>query len=277
LRDDDEGVLVTEQGWVKRQQNVKDLGTTRLKQGDRVLACLAGSTRSTVGFFSSKGHCYVCRIADVPPSTGYGDPIQKLFNFGDGEQVVGAVSFDARQLGLPEQEMVYDDGTPCPPYGVAVTRLGNALRFPLFGHREPSNKNGRKFARLNPDDGIAHVFIQGLDENTGFDEAGWLIAAATDGHALSVGLDELAVLSGPGKGTILIKLARDVEVLAARTTSSTRTHPLVVYTDKGRRYDLFVDAIAGPRGGRGKAVVKRTGFAEYEPVEAEVPSLEEEA
>lgn len=275
--EEDTYVILSEQGWVKRQQTVKDLASTRVKQGDRVLSCLAGSTRSTVGFFSNKGVCYVCRIADVPPSTGYGDPLQKLFNLGDGEIIVGAVSFDPRRLDLPEAEMVFDDGTPCPPYGVAVTQRGLAFRFPLFGHREPSNKNGRKFARLNEGDAILQVFVQGVDPSTGFDESGWIIVASTDGHALSVGLDELTVLSGPGKGTTLIKLADDAEVLAARITPSQRAHPLTVYTDKGKKYDLFVDAIAGNRGGRGKAVVKRTGFTEYEPPEVEIPSLEGDA
>ena len=271
--DEDAYVIVTEQGWVKRQQSVKDLGATRVKQGDGVLACVAGSTRSTVGFFSSKGYCYVCRITDIPASSGYGDPIQKLFKFGDGEHVVGAVSFDPRQLDMPEEEMVYEDGTPCAPYGVALTRRGLAFRFALFSHREPSNRNGRRFGRLNEDDSMMRVFIQGIDPSTGFDEGGYIIVASTDGHALSVALEELVVLSGAGKGTLLIKLAEDATVLAARTTPSPRAGPLTVFTDKGKRYDLFVEATAGPRGARGRAIVKRTGFSEYQPLEVEVPVL----
>lgn len=272
--DEDAFVILTEQGWVKRQQSVKDLSSTRIKQGDRVIACLAGSTRATVGFFTSKGACYVCRIADIPPSTGYGDPIQKLFNFGDGEVVVGAISFDPRQIALTEQEMVYEDGTPCPPYGVAVTRGGQAFRFPLFGHKEPSNKNGRKFARLATGDAVAHVFVQALDPSTGFDADGFVLVATTDGHALSLGLDELPVLSGPGKGNLLIKVADGAEVLAASLTPSPRTNPLSVFTDKGKKYDLFVEAIAGTRGGRGKAVVKRSGFTDWTRPEVEIPTLE---
>ena len=118
--------------------------------------------------------------------------------------------------------------------------------------------------------------MQGVDLDTGFDETGFIIVAATDGHALSLGLDELPVLSGPGKGNTLIKLADDAEVLAARTTPSPRANPLTVYTEKGKKYDLFVEAIAGNRGGRGRPVVKRTGFADFEPIEPEVPRLEED-
>ena len=39
-----------------------------------------GSTRAAVAFFSNLGGCYVSRIVDIPPSTGYGDPVQKFFN-----------------------------------------------------------------------------------------------------------------------------------------------------------------------------------------------------
>lgn len=266
--DEDQIVIVSANGWVKRQGTVRDLESTRVRSDDRVLSCLGGSTRATVAFFTSTGSAYVCRIADVPPSTGYGDPLQKLFRFSDGEEVVGACSFDPRMLRLPEQEEIFDDGTPCPPYGVAITKLGQALRFPLWGHREVSTKGGRRFARLKPGDKVIHCFVQQeeLDE-------GYVIAASTDGHALAVALDELAVLAGPGRGTMLIKLAEGVELLAARYTPSLRTQPLRVFTEKGRKYDLFADALRGSRGGRGRALVKRSGFASVEHRLPAVPEL----
>ncbi|NJK89023.1 MAG: hypothetical protein HC923_06195 [Myxococcales bacterium] len=155
---EDAYVLLTARGWVKRQQTIRDLSQTRVKEGDRVLSCVIGSTRASVAFFTNFGTCYVTRIAEIPASTGYGDPVQKLFKFGDGEQVVAALSFDPRVMALPEEEEVYDDGTPCPPYGVAVTRKGLAFRFLLFPHRDPSTRSGRRFARVKDGDEIATVF-----------------------------------------------------------------------------------------------------------------------
>ena len=61
-----------------------------------MLAVLPGSTRATVVFFTNFGAAYTCRIVDVPASTGYGEPIQKLFKFKDGERIVGALSLDPR-------------------------------------------------------------------------------------------------------------------------------------------------------------------------------------
>lgn len=266
--DEDATVIVTAGGWVKRQSTVKDLSTTRLKKDDRVLACVAGSTRASVAFFSSKGHCYVTRIADIPASTGYGDPIQKVFKFDDGETVVGALSFDPRVLPIPEEEEFYEDGAPCPPYGVAVTRLGLAFRFPLFGHREPSTRSGRKFARLKPGDAVLAVFAQQEDE------AGYVVVAATDGHAIAVDIEDLSVLAGPGRGTMLIKLASDVELLAAKRVPSLRTDPLKVRTEKGKKYELFAESLVAARGGRGRAVVKRARFRIVDHDLPEIPELE---
>ena len=75
------------------------LTTTRLREGDSVLAAFAGSTRATCVFFTNFGVAYTCRIIDVPASTGYGEPIQKQFKLKDGEKVVAAMSLDARAAG----------------------------------------------------------------------------------------------------------------------------------------------------------------------------------
>ena len=47
---------------------------------------LPGSTKEKVIFFTNRGSAYVIKINDIPATTGYGDPAQKYFKFGDGEQ-----------------------------------------------------------------------------------------------------------------------------------------------------------------------------------------------
>ncbi|HMI90152.1 MAG TPA: DNA topoisomerase (ATP-hydrolyzing), partial [Polyangiales bacterium] len=44
--EEDNVIIVSRDGWVKRQKDVKDLSTTRLREGDAVLAAFAGSTRA---------------------------------------------------------------------------------------------------------------------------------------------------------------------------------------------------------------------------------------
>jgi DNA gyrase subunit A len=89
--EEDATVIVSRDGWLKRAREVKDLSATRLREGDAVLAALRGSTKEAVAIFSNLGSAYVIRINDVPASAGYGEPVQKLFNFRDGERVVGAL------------------------------------------------------------------------------------------------------------------------------------------------------------------------------------------
>src|SRR5437867_5728417 len=97
--EEDNVVIVSRDGWVKRQKEVKDLSTTRLREGDSVLAAFAGSARASCGVFSNFGVAYTGRIIDVPASTGYGEPIQRLFKLKDGEKVVAALSLDPRAIG----------------------------------------------------------------------------------------------------------------------------------------------------------------------------------
>src|SRR5437879_10241919 len=75
--EEDNVVIVSRDGWVKRQKEVKDVSTTRLREGDSVLAVLAGSTRATCVFFTNFGVAYTARFIDIPASTGYGEPIQR--------------------------------------------------------------------------------------------------------------------------------------------------------------------------------------------------------
>jgi hypothetical protein len=62
--DEDNVVVVTRDGWVKRQKEVKDIASTRVREGDAVLAVMPGSTRATVVFFTNFGTAYTIRITD---------------------------------------------------------------------------------------------------------------------------------------------------------------------------------------------------------------------
>src|SRR5690349_7974637 len=60
--EEDNVVIVSRDGWLKRQKEVRDLSTTRLREGDSVLAVLQGSTRASVVFFTNLGTAYTSRI-----------------------------------------------------------------------------------------------------------------------------------------------------------------------------------------------------------------------
>ncbi|NUP05247.1 MAG: DNA topoisomerase IV subunit A [Polyangiaceae bacterium] len=261
---EDANVILSAQGWVKRLREVKDLSTTRLRDGDTVLAVAAGSTRSAVAFFSNHGSCYVCRVTDVPASTGYGDPVQKLFKLGDGERMIAMLGFDPRVLDVPEAGDAAS-AEPEPPFAVAVTRQGLGLRFSLRPHRDPSTRSGRKFARLNEGDEVVMVSLVGSAKDV-------VVCIATDGHAIGVKADDLALLSGAGKGTMVIKLDEG-ERLAGASLVAGGKGKVDFVTEKGKEMTIEASNVVGTRGGKGDVLMKRDRPVRLLLAPPEIPTL----
>ncbi|MEQ9460629.1 MAG: DNA topoisomerase IV subunit A [Phycisphaeraceae bacterium] len=259
--DEDNHVLVTADGWIKRQKEIKDPGKSRVRDGDRVLACVGGSTRSTVVFFSSRGVAYTARIIDLPATTGYGEPIQKLFKLADGERIVSAISLDPRFITEVASE-------PDVPHALAVSDDGYGLRFSLAGYAEPSTRSGRRFAKLGKGARILAVAYAADDET--------LMVASEQRRALLCRVDEVNALSGPGRGVIVIKLASADRLIGARVAESERD-TLTAVTGRGAeqrintaKYELT------SRGGKGREIIKTGTLTEVIPDEVQAPELKSE-
>jgi DNA gyrase subunit A len=259
--DEDNVVIVSRDGWVKRQKEVKDLSTTRLREGDSVLAVLPGSTRASVVFFTNLGTAYTARMADVPASTGYGEPVQKLFKLRDGERVIAAYSLDPRAIG---DIATRKEGVPPPVHALAVTSDGFSLRFSLEPFVEPSTRAGRRFAR--PAEGVEVVGVaRVLGRET-------VIAATQEARAILCKLDEINYLSGPGKGVILIKLQSEEDRVLGFVASSSDRDLMRVETSRGAEQTISTAKyeVTG-RGGRGRELLQRGQFTRVVPGEVENP------
>jgi DNA gyrase subunit A len=189
--DEDANVILTRDGWVKRVRELKDASSTRVRDGDVVIDVLAGNTKSAVAFFTNFGSAYVCKIVDIPASTGYGDPVQKLFKFKDGERVVSALSLDPR-VKPPEEN------------ALAISRNGYGLRFVLAPHTEVSTRTGRRFAKVAEGDEIVGV-------RPAADDA--ILCVSTDFKALVSDVGEVNILANPGRGQRVIKTDEDAHVV----------------------------------------------------------------
>ena len=235
IADEDANVVLTRDGWVKRVREMKDPSTTRLREGDEVMAVVAGSLKSNLVFFSNFGSAYVTRFNDVPASTGYGDPIQKLFKFDDGERVVGALSLDPR---LPRPELM-----------IGVSRRGYGLRFPLAPHTEASTRSGRRYARPGEGDELVGVVPVGPKD---------LLAVVTEhARALVTKAAEVNELAGPGRGVTVIKVEKDDRVIGFLCTTD-KEQVLELETSKGRKLVLSpVKYELSSRGGRGREMARR--------------------
>jgi DNA gyrase subunit A len=263
--EEDNVVILSRDGWVKRQKEVRDLSTTRLREGDAVQAALAGSTRATVAFFSNFGVAYTSRIVDVPASTGYGEPIQRLFKLRDGERVVAAISLDPRVIpGLAPPK---PDAVP-PTHGLAVTSDGYSLRFGLEPFLEPSTRAGRRYARL-PDG----AEVVGVSTVTGGEI---VIAATRQARAMLCRIDEINFLSGPGRGVMLIKLNPAQDRVLGFVASTGDRDLLTVETTRGAEQTISTAKyeVTG-RGGKGRELLQRGQFTKVVLPVPEAPALGE--
>jgi DNA gyrase subunit A len=259
--EEDNVVLVSRDGWVKRQKEVKDVSATRVREGDVVLAVLPGSTRATVVFFSNFGVAYSTRITDIPASTGYGEPIQRFFKLKDGERIVAALSLDPRVAGniTPRKE----GGVP-PVHAVAASSDGYALRFSLEPFAEPSTRAGRRFGRA-----AGGAEFVGVARVTG-DEV--LIAATREARAILCKVDEVNYLSGPGRGVILIKVDPKQDRVLGLIASAGDRDLMTVETSRGAEQTISTAKyeITG-RGGKGRELLQRGQFTRVIPALPDAP------
>ncbi|RMH36791.1 MAG: DNA topoisomerase IV subunit A [Deltaproteobacteria bacterium] len=235
--DEDTHVVLTRDGWLKRLREIKDLSKLRTREGDVVVAVLPGSTREHVVFFSNFGSAYVTKINDIPATTGYGDPAQKLFKFRDGERIVAALTLDPRAM--------------VPDTLLAISKQGYGMRFSIDPLREATTRAGRRYARPAQGDEIVGV--------TPVSEGDTVIAATAKGHVLLCPAAEINQLENPGKGVRVIKVAPDDELIAF-VASSGRDNPLRVQTVPGKKkFEIAPDKRRlSSRGGKGQQIVKRS-------------------
>ena len=259
---EDNHVLLTADGWVKRQKEIKDPTSTRLREGDRVLTVLAGSTRATCVFFSNFGTAYSCRIIDLRATTGHGEPIQKVFKLKDGERIVAAFSLDPRSIG--------DIKSPGPEYAppshaIAVGSDGYALRFGFESFVEPSTRNGRRYARTAAGReivGVANIFG---DET--------IIAVTRKARITLCIAEEINYLAGPGRGIKLMQVAKEDHLLGFKASQGDRDLMQVVTGQGSQRTISTAKYDTTRRGGKGREIMKRGTIVSIVPEELAGPEL----
>lgn len=204
-------VIVSRNGWVRRTKGEPNEGQLRWKEGDALLRVIPADTAEHIGFFTSAGKVYVLRAYDVPATTGFGDPVQSIFKFGDGERVVAVDHFPHIRAGEEAKGEF-----------LAVMENGAGLRFTRASVAE-TTKAGRKFANVKEDDAVFDVIAV---------EGPLLYVAHSGGKGLLFPVEEVPALNGPGAGVRLIKLHAGDRVVAAKSVAKGNT--LTFMFDSGK-------------------------------------------
>ncbi len=290
--DEDAWVIVTRDGWVKRQKSFADVPSIRVRDDDRVGWVYRSRARQTITFFTDRGTAYTLRVNDIPLTTGHGEPIGKHFAFEDREHVVGVVCHDPRCLPdvarapapppEPVQAMLGGElsalngdgptsGLPLPPYAIALTAGGKVLRFALSAHSGVSTRKGRAFVRLDaahPDDRVIGVETTDGTEN--------VCLATRSARVLIFPVSEANVVAAAAKGVTAVKLDAKDAVIGFALANKMR-EGLTVRTNRGATQ--IVRATKYPvtsRGGRGYGILQRGSLDAVLPDDAvPVPPVEQ--
>ncbi len=251
---EDAFVIVTRDGWLKRQKSYTDLSAIRVREGDSVGWVVPCSSRETVTLFGERGKAWTVRVADLPQTSGYGEVISSRFDMADGERVVGVATSDKRVWPVMGTGFLATVGAddPKPPYIMAFTRAGRCARAALTAFTEPSTRTGRTFLRLNdkfaPGDLVVGVTVSDGDE---------VVTVVTrESRAACFPVGEVNVLNGAGKGVTGIKLSLGDFVMGFKLVHD-RMDGVECVTNRGKVEVIRPNKYKpSARGGRGREIVK---------------------
>ena len=252
-------VVVTRDGWIKRIGTIKSIETTRVREGDQVLAVCPASTLDTIAIFASDGTAYTLPVREIPASSGYGEPLGKFVKLGDGVRVINAISTDER-FTPPDNNRGNPPGPA--PHLFAATEKGLVLRISLSLFRTPSTKSGRKYIRLAPGDRVVHAELT--------DGADTLFLASEQARLLHFRIKDIPILANPGKGVKGLSLETGDRLLGAMLLRRP-SDVLKAVNENGKTLSFGqMKYGATSRGGKGIKTSQRTAFAEIVPPEIEI-------
>jgi DNA gyrase subunit A len=309
--DEDSWVIVTREGWTKRQRSFSGAASIRVRDNDGVGWIYRARARQTITFFTDRGLAYTLRVNDIPLTTGHGEPIQKQFAFEDREHIVGVICHDPRclpdfskhpqtpprlvqRLFEVEADGAAADGDsagangrtlgngngngngsapalPAPPYAIALSAGGKVLRFSIAPLAAVSTRKGRIVARLDPT--FKNDLVVGVEATDGSENVCLATRAA---RVLIFPVTEANIVAGAARGVTAIKLDAKDRVIGFVLANKKR-EGLTVRTNRGATQ--IVRATKYPvtgRGGRGYAILQRGSLECVLPSEAEpVPPQEQ--
>ncbi len=254
--------VVTVDGWLKRIRQTNEVSATRLREGDRILDTHAVSTKDFVAFFTSFGNLYILRVAEIPASSGYGDPIQKIFKFKDGESIVRSFPIlfadpnAAKQTSLPgagaAAQLKQGEALKQGDSVVVVTKQGVGFGLQLTD-LSATKKTGRRAVKIREGDALAAV--TSLDKK---------LALFTEGASgLVINGSDIPVRDAAAVGVSLMGVRDDDRLVAAIGYSGNVTFK--VSTDGGKVKEVPSKEItSGHRALKGTKVIARGSIEKVE-------------
>lgn len=267
---EDVHAVVTTDGWVKRIRRTNDLSSTRMREGDALLAAHALTTLDSIALLTDQGSLFVLKVSDLPASSGYGTPIQKLLKFKDGERIVASFGMPAGESkSAASQGELPLSGASAPAMGDRRLKDGDTLvlvgsqgtGFALtMSEISQTKRIGRRVMKLREGERMAAA--EPL--------APIMVFVTRDGSGLAISKDEIPVRDSAAVGVALMGVRDDDALVACCGAQSTKMKgTLMLELKSGKTKDVpLSDVTKGHRALKGTKVYSRDEIVSARIVEA---------
>lgn len=259
IEHEDVVLVLSRNGWLRKLKTLNDPAALRFKENDSSLAIVQANTRDLVAIFTSHGMVYVQKIFSLPYTrSGFGEPVQSLFKFGDGERVVRVFPLIQNDGGKKEetnqgeqQSLFFDDPVEPETELLLAGKGGFGFRFPM-GSLAETTRAGKRVMTLKGDDRMTAVVP--ITKSHLF-----LITHA--GKGMLIEPDPVAQLSGTGKGVKLINVGDSFLVGGASVSKKDKVKLLL---SNGKEIEIKMSGVpVYKRGSQGVGVVKRNKVEQF--------------
>lgn len=258
---EDVHAIVTTDGWVKRIRRTNDLASTRMREGDSLLAAHALNTLDSIALLTSQGSLFVLKVSDLPASSGYGTPIQKLLKFKDGERIVASFGMPASEVKSSSQAAQGElplTGNTAAVLSDRTLKDGDTLvlvgdhgtGFALtMSEISQTKRNGRRVMKLR--EGELMAAAEPL--------APMMVFVTRDGSGLAIAKDEIPVRDSAAVGVALMGVRDDDAIVACCGAQSAKMKgTLMLDLKSGKTKDVPLSEVTkGHRALKGTKVYSR--------------------
>jgi len=269
IQHEDVALVISKNGWLRKLKTLSDPATLKFKENDELHSIVKANTKDFAAFFTSAGTSYIQKVYNLPHTrSGFGEPIQNLFKFSDGEQVLKMISLNPEELlaevkpapkkkssrkVLPTNQATLDFAggkvQEESPLGnlefMVLSEMGYGFRF-LASNLTETTKSGRKIMSLKNDDRMLAISLVRAD---------FVFMATVDGKGLVIATDQVSQLSGSGMG---VKLMNVTDSKLAGFKFVGKKEKITLVLESGKNKEITVKSVpVYNRGSQGVSLSRR--------------------
>jgi DNA gyrase subunit A len=210
IEHEDVSIVVSQNGWLRKLKTLTDPDSLKFKEGDSLHSITYMNTRDLIAFFTSRGMVYVQKAFSLEYTRGggFGEPVQSLLKFKDGERIVRVMHIDSptsestsiKKDTKDQKTFAFEGSSKGSAKKInefmAVSDAGYGFRFSIDNLSE-TTRSGKKVMTLK--DSALMIGIAPVTHPH-------ILLASEKGKALVIETKQVPQLTGQGMGVKLIKL-----------------------------------------------------------------------